>query len=67
MLDSSCAAAHVIMAHSVYEYVRAFEEDDRIIPHVFIGLRIDGKGFHKYVVQCVLCFCGSCIVSSAYV
>lgn len=36
------------MACSKYEYVKDFEIDDRIIPNVWIVVRIDGKSFHKF-------------------
>ncbi|MCJ1486149.1 tRNA-His guanylyltransferase [Schaereria dolodes] len=35
------------MANSKFEYVKAFEKDDRLLPSTFIVVRIDGKGFHK--------------------
>lgn len=35
------------MAKSKYEYVREFETEDKLLPNVFILVRIDGKGFHK--------------------
>lgn len=36
------------MACSKYEYVKNFELDDRILPNVWIVVRVDGKGFHKF-------------------
>jgi len=36
------------MAKSKYEYVKEFEEDDKLLRNVYILVRIDGKGFHKY-------------------
>lgn len=36
------------MACSKYEYVKKFELDDRILPQVWIVVRVDGKGFHKF-------------------
>lgn len=36
------------MANSKFEYVRAFETDDKCLPNTWIVVRIDGKGFHKF-------------------
>ncbi|KAG0225483.1 hypothetical protein BGW41_004686 [Actinomortierella wolfii] len=36
------------MAKSKYEYVKEFEKDDRMLQNVYILVRIDGKGFHKF-------------------
>lgn len=36
------------MACSKYEYVKKFELDDTILPNVWIVIRVDGKGFHKF-------------------
>ncbi|KAF9968742.1 tRNA-His guanylyltransferase [Mortierella alpina] len=36
------------MAKSKYEYVKEFEEDDKLLRNVYILVRIDGKGFHKF-------------------
>ncbi|XP_030554792.1 probable tRNA(His) guanylyltransferase [Drosophila novamexicana] len=36
------------MACSRYEYVKSYEQDDRILPNVWIVIRIDGKKFHKF-------------------
>ncbi|XP_055915296.1 probable tRNA(His) guanylyltransferase [Eupeodes corollae] len=36
------------MACSRYEYVKDFELDDTIMPNVWIVIRLDGKGFHKF-------------------
>ncbi|KAF2093472.1 tRNA guanylyltransferase [Rhizodiscina lignyota] len=35
------------MANSKYEYVRAFEQPDCLLPNTWIVVRIDGRGFHK--------------------
>ncbi|KAL4939499.1 hypothetical protein BDV06DRAFT_198837 [Aspergillus oleicola] len=35
------------MANSKYEYVKAFEQDDTLLPNTWIVVRIDGRGFHK--------------------
>ncbi|XP_063707037.1 probable tRNA(His) guanylyltransferase [Culicoides brevitarsis] len=43
-----CAIHETKMACSKYEYVKNFELDDRILPHTWIIVRIDGKGFHKF-------------------
>ena len=39
----------VAMAGSKYEYVKQFELDDKLLPNVWIVVRIDGRSFHKYV------------------
>ncbi|TGO68792.1 hypothetical protein BOTNAR_0020g00410 [Botryotinia narcissicola] len=31
-----------------YEYVKAFEQPDLLIPNTWIVVRIDGRGFHKF-------------------
>ena len=31
-----------------YEYIKSFEQPDRILPNTWIVVRIDGRGFHKY-------------------
>jgi len=36
------------MANSRFEYVKQFELDDTILPHAWIVLRVDGKGFTKF-------------------
>lgn len=36
------------MANSKYEYVRNFEQPDILLPHTWIVIRIDGRGFHKF-------------------
>lgn len=36
------------MACSRYEYVKGYEKDDSILPNVWIVVRVDGKGFHKF-------------------
>ncbi|XP_067640696.1 probable tRNA(His) guanylyltransferase isoform X2 [Eurosta solidaginis] len=36
------------MACSRYEYVKTYEKDDSILPNVWIVIRLDGKGFHKF-------------------
>ncbi|KAJ9668463.1 tRNA-His guanylyltransferase [Coniosporium apollinis] len=33
---------------NVYEYVRAFEQSDVLLPNTWIVVRIDGRGFKKY-------------------
>ncbi|KAL2820709.1 Thg1 C terminal domain-containing protein [Aspergillus granulosus] len=35
------------MANSRYEYVKAFEQPDNLLPNTWIVVRIDGRGFHK--------------------
>ncbi|EDW11785.2 probable tRNA(His) guanylyltransferase [Drosophila mojavensis] len=36
------------MACSRYEYVKSYEQDDKILPNVWIVIRVDGKKFHKF-------------------
>lgn len=36
------------MACSRYEYVKGYEKEDSILPNVWIVIRVDGKGFHKF-------------------
>ncbi|KAL4917855.1 Thg1 C terminal domain-containing protein [Aspergillus aurantiobrunneus] len=35
------------MANSRFEYVKAFEQPDILLPNTWIVVRIDGRGFHK--------------------
>ncbi|KAL4986755.1 Thg1 C terminal domain-containing protein [Aspergillus falconensis] len=35
------------MANSRFEYVKAFEQPDNLLPNTWIVVRIDGRGFHK--------------------
>lgn len=37
-----------IMAKSKYEYVKTFEQDDRILPNTWIVVRLDGKNFTRF-------------------
>lgn len=37
------------MAKSRFEYVKDFEQDDRLLPGCWIVVRLDGKGFTKCV------------------
>ncbi|XP_074642272.1 putative tRNA(His) guanylyltransferase isoform X2 [Tubulanus polymorphus] len=36
------------MAKSKFEYVRQYEDEDKLLPNCWIVIRIDGKGFHKF-------------------
>ncbi|KAG5417969.1 THG1 [Candida metapsilosis] len=36
------------MANSKYEYVKAFERENYLLPETYIVIRVDGKGFHKF-------------------
>ncbi|XP_071792622.1 probable tRNA(His) guanylyltransferase [Asterias amurensis] len=36
------------MANSKFEYVRQFEEVDKLLPNCWIVMRLDGRGFHKF-------------------
>ncbi len=35
------------MAKSRFEYVKSFEKDDGLLPHCWIVVRVDGKGFTR--------------------
>jgi hypothetical protein len=37
------------MAKSRFEYVRNFELPDPLLQGTYIVVRVDGRGFHKYV------------------
>ncbi|KAM6471480.1 putative tRNA(His) guanylyltransferase isoform 1-T1 [Liasis olivaceus] len=39
------------MAKSKFEYVRAFESDDKCLPNCWIVVRLDGRCFHRFVQQ----------------
>lgn len=39
------------MANSKFDYVRSFEMEDKVIPNVWIVVRIDGKAFHKFAKE----------------
>uniref|UniRef100_A0A182MUZ3 Probable tRNA(His) guanylyltransferase n=1 Tax=Anopheles culicifacies TaxID=139723 RepID=A0A182MUZ3_9DIPT len=36
------------MALSRFEYVKQFEEEEKLLPNCWIVVRIDGKGFHRF-------------------
>lgn len=36
------------MANSKYEYIKSFETEDKIIPDVYITVRVDGRAFGKF-------------------
>ncbi|KAF2458166.1 tRNAHis guanylyltransferase [Lineolata rhizophorae] len=36
------------MANSKYEYVKAFERSNYLLPNSWIVVRLDGRGFHKF-------------------
>jgi len=38
------------MANSKYEYVKQYEQDAALLPSCYIVVRVDGKGFTKWVV-----------------
>lgn len=47
-----------------YEYVKQFEQPDGLLPNAWIVVRIDGRGFHKYVLFILLslsCFFFRCL------
>lgn len=37
------------MANTKFAYVKQFEQDDALLPGCWIVIRLDGKGFTKYV------------------
>ncbi|KAK5085898.1 tRNA-His guanylyltransferase [Lithohypha guttulata] len=39
----------------IFEYVRQFEREEYLLPNTWIVVRIDGRGFHKYVSFTNLC------------
>lgn len=39
------------MAKSKYEYVKQFEQEQELLRHCFIVVRLDGRGFHRFVVD----------------
>lgn len=45
---STAAPCRRNMACSRYEYVKSYEQDDKILPNVWIVIRIDGKKFHRF-------------------
>jgi len=47
-LPDAEAAANGPMANSKYEYIKAFESRDEIIPDVFFAVRVDGRVFRKF-------------------
>ncbi|BBN13662.1 tRNA(His) guanylyltransferase [Marchantia polymorpha subsp. ruderalis] len=36
------------MANSKYEYVKSFEQSDALLPHTWIVIRVDGRGFTRF-------------------
>eukprot|EP01114_Cavostelium_apophysatum_P021375 TRINITY_DN7444_c0_g1_i4.p1 TRINITY_DN7444_c0_g1~~TRINITY_DN7444_c0_g1_i4.p1 ORF type:complete len:258 (+),score=56.10 TRINITY_DN7444_c0_g1_i4:72-845(+) len=36
------------MAKSKFEYVKQFEQEDPLLPHCWIVIRLDGRAFHKF-------------------
>ncbi|KAH8154236.1 uncharacterized protein LAJ45_02004 [Morchella importuna] len=42
------APALLRMANSKFEYVRAFERPDPLLPNTFIVIRLDGRSFHSF-------------------
>lgn len=39
------------MANTRFGYVRQYELSDAILPNVFLVVRLDGKGFHRFADQ----------------
>ena len=39
---------YFVMANSKFEYVKQFEHEQRLLPHCWIVVRLDGRGFHRY-------------------
>lgn len=44
------------LTDSRYEYVRLFEQPDTLLANTWIVVRIDGRGFSKYVCHFTLLF-----------
>lgn len=45
------------MANSKFEYVKQFEQPDSLLPNTWIVVRLDGRGFTKYVSNSFLKDC----------
>lgn len=39
------------MAKSRFEYVKNYELPDSLLPNTYTVVRVDGRGFHKYVPE----------------
>ncbi|KAK8807841.1 hypothetical protein WA158_007370 [Blastocystis sp. Blastoise] len=39
------------MANTRFQYVKHFEEDERVLRNTYFVVRIDGKGFHKFTQE----------------
>lgn len=48
------------MANSKYEYVKTFEQSTTLLPNTYMVVRIDGRGFHKWVPRYLLDICLVC-------
>ncbi|KAK3912364.1 putative tRNA(His) guanylyltransferase [Frankliniella fusca] len=46
--QSSTFSTSSVMAKSKYEYVKTFEQDDKILPNTWIVVRLDGKNFTRF-------------------
>lgn len=42
------------MANSQYEYVKNFEQHATLLPSTYIVVRIDGRGFHRFVMTATI-------------
>ena len=60
LLPNSCSGnpyyrrftvAAIKMAKSKYEYVKAFEQCTMLLPNTYMIVRLDGRGFHKSVLN----------------
>jgi len=53
------------MANSKYEYVKEFEMEDGLLKNTWVVVRVDGRGFHKYV-SFLIRFVWFCCVSGGF-
>ena len=40
-----------MMTNSKYEYVKTFEQSSTLLPDTYMIVRVDGRGFHKFVPE----------------
>ncbi|RQM20556.1 hypothetical protein B5M09_010444 [Aphanomyces astaci] len=50
------------MANSRFEYVRNFELPDQVLLNTWIVVRVDGRGFHKYVMRINIIECAKAVM-----
>ena len=64
------------MANSKWEYVKDYELDDKLLPSVFMVVRVDGRGFTKFCINHnlekplddrmiqLMAHCGKCVMEN---